>query len=112
MSVITHATIQIRNAPEQVRNCIRYDIPDVMDERRQAFKWIPMDHAGGSKYFVIETFAAAFNHIDPRSLIDWFRTLPWDPESIAAMTIFSEKSKYEMRTIQVIGNEVIDHGEE
>lgn len=43
--------------------------------------------AGGSVYFESDVFAAAFNHIEPEVIADWFESLPWQKWDDASLTI-------------------------
>jgi hypothetical protein len=44
--------------------------------------------AGGSVFYVVPVYAAAFNHVEPKDIADWFEALPWQPRlDNASLTI-------------------------
>lgn len=43
--------------------------------------------AGGSVFFVCDVFAAAFNHVEPEIVADWFESLSWRGWDNASLTI-------------------------
>lgn len=50
----------------------------IKDEaRHQTFNEIDMDHAGGSKVFTTDVYAAAFNHFIPSDVEDCICQAPW-----------------------------------
>lgn len=70
---------------------------DHAGERPQPFEYIHMNgrgdrkyldtQAGGSVFFETHVFAAAFNHVNPYEVADWFVTLPWREWDSASLTI-------------------------
>lgn len=46
-------------------------------ERHQQFNRIDMDHAGGTKFFTTEVWAACFNHFTPSDVEDCIAATQW-----------------------------------
>lgn len=77
MSVIFDAMLIPQLPEREAIAALNKALHDKDAERHQTFNEINMDHAGGSKVFTTDVYAAAFNHFVPSDVEDCICDAPW-----------------------------------
>lgn len=77
MSIILDVILVAPNEADAVAHVNR-TLARVDTERRQQFHEIDMSHAGGTKFFMTTTYAAAFNHLEPFAVAEAITDAPWE----------------------------------
>ena len=93
MSLITN--VLIHGARDEAMAALNEWLREADDERHQQFERIDMGAAGGSKHYVVDVWAAAFNYT-PHGLAEKLR----DPETwgyglLSVAVIFDHESRME-----------------
>lgn len=76
MSYITDVVVVVWFARDEVEKELLAPLP-FDTERHQSLRKLDMDGAGGSKYFMGDVYAAAFNYLLCDEFETWIRGLPW-----------------------------------
>jgi hypothetical protein len=105
MTRVANAVIVTNIIPDQGSDFFQGIVGKVFERAdgcQQSFNHIPINGAGdreyldtlagGSVFFESEVFAAAFNHVEPEVVADWFEGLPWEQWDTASLTIHGNDS--------------------